>query len=251
MEIEVTDSGADAAMSEGQSRLGRRAAMGVGLGGAAISLLPLLSGRAAASASAPVDSSAGGSGSGGNGDSGPTDTAPGDSGPTTTVLVTTTTVAPQRPTPEDITLLSFAQQVEATAVALYNEALKVVGWTDEQAVVITFIRDAHLAYAQSLSGLLGRDAPNSISQEVFDANQAAFSGSVDEVLASAAALESTAVATHGDVIAKLVGTDGGSLIASIQINEARYCTVLADIAGETDPTVLLVDEEAASLVGEG
>jgi hypothetical protein len=225
--------------------------MGVGLGGAAISLLPLLSGRAAASPSAPIDTSGGGNGAGGNGDSGPTDTGTGDSGSTTTVLVTTTTASPQRPTSDDVALLSFAQTVEATAVALYNEALKVIGWSEEQTLVVTFIRDAHLAYAQALSGLLGREAPNAISQEIFDAQKSGFSGAVDAVLASAGALESTAVATHGDVIAKLVGTDGAGLIASIQMNEARYCTVLADLAEETDPTVLLVDEEAASLVGKG
>jgi len=233
VEIEVTESGALAELSDGRQSIGRRAAVrvgaGVGLGGAALSLLPFLSGRAAASAS----------------------TEPATTEPASTEAATTTTAPTQRPTPEDVTLLRFAQQVEATAVALYNEALKVTGWSDEQALVVKFIRDAHLAYAQSLSGLLGRDAPNSISQEVFATNKAAFSGAIDEVLASAGALESTAVATHGDVIAKLVGTDAASLIASIQINEARYCTVLANLAGETDLTVLLVDEEAASLVGEG
>ena len=225
MEIEVTESGAFAAMSDGRQPIGRRAAVrvgaAVGLGGAALSLL---SGHADASATTE---------------------------PASTAEATTTTAPPLRPTADDVALLSFAQQVEATAVALYNEALKVTGWSDEQALVVTFIRDAHLAYAQSLSGLLGRDAPNSISQEVFDAQKDGFSGAIDAVLASAGALESTAVATHGDVIAKLVGTDGASLIASIQMNEARYCTVLADLAGEADPAVLLVDEEAASLVGKG
>jgi len=227
VEIEVTESGAIAELSDGGQHLGRRAVVrvgaGVGLGGAALSLLPFLAGHAAASATTePAGTEA-----------------------------ATTTAPPQRPSSEDVTLLGFAQQVEATAVALYNEALKVKGWSDQQAVVVTFIRDAHLAYAQSLSGLLGRDAPNSISQDLFGANKSAFSGAVDEVLAAAEALESTAVATHGDVISKLVGTDAASLIASIQMNEARYCTVLADLAGETDPTVLLVDEEAAFLVGEG
>ena len=233
MEIEVTEPGAFAELSDDRQPIGRRAAVrvgaGVGLGGAALTLLPFLGGRAAASAT----------------------TEPATTEPASTEAATTTMAPPQRPTPEDVTLLRFAQQVEATAVALYNEALKVTGWSDEQALVVKFIRDAHLAYAQSLSGLLGRDAPNSISQEVFATNKAAFSGAIDEVLASAGALESTAVATHGDVIAKLVGTDAASLIASIQINEARYCTVLANLAGETDLTVLLVDEEAASLVGEG
>lgn len=224
----MTESGTVAAMSESQGPVGRRAAVrvaaGVGLGGAALSLLPFLSGHAAASATTE---------------------------PASTEPATTTTTPPQRPTADDVALLSFAQQVEATAVALYNEALKVTGWSDQQALVVTFIRDAHLAYAQSLSGLLGRDAPNRISQEVFDAQKDGFSGAIDAVLASAGALESTAVATHGDVIAKLSGTDGASLIASIQMNEARYCTVVADLAGESDPAVLLVDEEAASLVGKG
>jgi hypothetical protein len=229
VEIEVTDSGELAAPSEGRQHVGRRALFGAGLGGAALSLLPLLSGRASASATT---------------DTAGTDTA-------STEAATTTTAPPQRPTSADVTLLGLAQQVEATAVALYNEALKVIGWSDEQAVVMTFIRDAHLAYAQALSGLLGRDAPNIISQEVFDAQSADFSGTVDAVLASAGALESTLVATHGDVIATLVGTDGASLIASIQINEARYCTALADLAGDTDNAVLLVDEEAASLAGKG
>lgn len=228
MEIEVTESGAYAAMSDGRQPIGRRAAVrvgaAVGLGGAALSLLPFLSGHAAASATTE---------------------------PASTAAATTTTAPPQRPTADDVALLGFAQQVEATAVALYNQALKVTGWSDDQALVVTFIRDAHLAYAQSLSGLLGRDAPNSISQQVFDAQKDGFSGAIDAVLASAGALESAAVATHGDVIAKLVGTDGASLIASIQMNEARYCTVLADLAGEADPAVLLVDEEAASLVGKG
>lgn len=224
----MTESGAFAEMSDGPQPIGRRAAMrigaGVGLGGAALSLLPFLSGRAAASATTE---------------------------PASTEQAATTTVPPQRPTVDDVALLALAQQVESTAVALYNDALQVKGWTDEQAQVITYIRDAHLAYVQSLSGLLGRDASNSISQEVYDDNAAGFGGSVAEVLAAAGAFESTAVATHGDVIARLAGTDAGGLVASIQISEARYCTVLAVLAGETDPTVLLVDEEAASLVGKG
>ena len=54
MEIEVTESGAVAAIPDGGQHLGRRAVVrvgaGVGLGGVALSLLPFLGGRAAASA---------------------------------------------------------------------------------------------------------------------------------------------------------------------------------------------------------
>ena len=189
----MTEPGEHAATSSARHRVGRRAFLGAGAGGAALSLLPFLSGRAAASAT--------------------TD--------------------------------------ESTTTALYGEAIAIGGWSDEQAVVVTFIRDAHRAYAQSLSGMLGRSAPNNMSQELFDGLRSDFVGDVAGVLAAAQAFESSAVATHGDVIAKLQGTDGAALLASIQIAEARFCTALADLAGDTDPVTLLVDEEAESLVGRG
>lgn len=228
MEIEVTETGEHAASSAARHRMGRRALLGAGAGGAALSLLPFLSGLAGASAT--------------------TDEATDASAAEES---TTTTAPPQQATADDVALLSFAQQVEATAVALYDEALSVKGWSDQQSPVIAFIREAHLAYAQGLSGQLGRQAPNAISQDLFDQLSADFGGSVQGALAAAAAFESAAVATHGDIIAKLQGTDGAARLASMQSNEARFCTVLADLAGEDDLAVLLVDEENESLVGEG
>ena len=215
MENEVTDFGTCAAQ-----RVGRRAALGAGAGGVALSLLPFLSGRAAA-------------------------TTPPDS---TTVA---TTAPPQRPTNDDLAVLGEAQVLELTARALYDEAIAAGGWSDEQAVVMVYIREAHEAYAQSLAGLIGRTAPGVRSEKLFTSLKAGFGGSVDGALAAAYALESAAVATHADVLSLLVGIDGAALIASIQMNEARFCTVLADLSGVTDEADLLVDSEADSLVGKG
>ena len=64
-------------------------------------------------------------------------------------------------------------------------------------------------------------------------------------------LESSAVATHAEVLDGLEGIDGAKLVASIFINEARFSTVLADLAGKTDISDLLVDTEEPSLVGQG
>lgn len=222
MDIEVTEHGEHAATSAARRRMGRRSALGAGLGGAVLSLLPFLSGRTSASAT----------------------TDPGSTAPTTTL-------PPLRPTSDDVVLLAYAQQVELTALALYDEALALGGWSDAQAATVTFIREAHLAYGQSLSGLLGRQAPGTKSEKLFTALRGDFTGAIDGVLAAAGALESAAVATHGEVLSTLQGTDGAALIASIQSNEARYSTVLADLAGETDPAVLLVDVEGKSLVGKG
>ena len=55
------------------------------------------------------------------------------------------------------------------------------------------------------------------------------------------------MATHTDILGKLQGTDGASLIASILIVEARHGTVLAIMNGSTNLDDLLVDTEADAL----
>lgn len=207
------------ATSPATSRTSRRALLGLGIGGAAASLLPLLTGRASASAS--------------------TDAA-------------TTTAPPKRPTADDTALLGAAQQVELAAVALYEGAISgVSGWTEAQAAVMTTFRDAHLAYANSLSALLGKAAPGTAAESVLTKFQRTFVGDPAGVCAAAWSLESAAVATHGEVLGSLQGIDGAALVASIQIAEARHCTVLADLAGITDPALLLVDDEEAPLSVNG
>jgi hypothetical protein len=214
VEIEVTETGQDGAPVPGATfRVRRRALLAAGAGGAALSLLPLLSGGASAS----------------------TD----DSTP------------PKHPTDADDVLLGQAQQLELAAVALYDEALAVEGWTEAQATAVTFIREAHEAYAQALSGLLGRAAPGTRNDTLFLELQAAFGGAPADVLAAAYDLESAAVATHLEILGAVEGTDGSELVAAILSNEARFCTVLADLNGLTDTADLLVDVEAEPLVSQG
>ena len=116
---------------------------------------------------------------------------------------------------------------------------------------VVAMREAHLAFANSLSGLLGKPAPGTPLEAVLTAAGPGFQGDPTSVIKAAADLESTAVATHTDVLSKLQGVNGAALIASIQIAEARHTTVLRDLAGSTDLAELLVDTEAASLLGNG
>ena len=102
-----------------------------------------------------------------------------------------------------------------------------------------------------MSGLLGRKAPGLLSQPLFDSLRGDFSGSADGVLAATYDLESALVATHLDVLAKLQGTDAAALLASVVSNEARHGTVLADLAGKSDESTLLVFEESAALTAKG
>lgn len=199
----------------------RRRLLGIGLGGAAVSLLPFLIGRA--SATTPS--------------SGPSDTTP---------ATTTTTSPPKRPTNDDVALLGFAQTIELAARNLYDVALATKDFDDNERAVLATIRESHEAYATSLSGELGRDALQEINP-IFDDLKSSFAGDKASVLEAAYGIESTAVATHTEILSKLQGTDGASLIASILIVEARHGTVLASLNGSDDLDTLLVDKEADAL----
>jgi hypothetical protein len=214
VDIDVTEpAAADSAL--------RRRLLGIGLGGAAVSLLPFLVGRA--NATTPT--------------TGPSDT---------TAATTTTTAPPKQPTDDDVSLLGFSQSVELAARNLYDVALGTDDFDDNTRAVLAPIRESHDAYAASLSAILGRHAPQTVNP-VFDTLQSDFGGDKKSVLDAAYALESTAVATHTDVLGKLQATDGASLIASILIVEARHGTVLAYMNGSTDLDELLVDNEAGAL----
>lgn len=196
--------------------------LGVGLGGAAVALVPQIAGRAGATSS--------------------TD------GTTTTAAATTTstTAAPKRPTDDDVAKLDFAQSVEISTYKLYESALE-LSLSDEQRTVIQVIAQAHLAYAQALSGFLGREASNAIDEDLVSERSSSFSGDVDTMLGAAYDLESALVATHISIIGQLTGTDAVNLLASIVMIEGRNGTVLAHLQGSTDLSELLVDNEADAL----
>jgi hypothetical protein len=213
---EVTQSGVVA----DESRVARRRILAAGIGGAAVSLLPFLSGRASATA--------------------------------TTDGTTTTTAPPKRPTDDDVALIASAQQIELAAASLYQTALSgSAAWTAEQSAVLATIRQSHQAYANSLSGLLGRVAPNQPAADLVSSLKGDFDQQAADVLTAAWKLESAAVATHTEIIGKLQGINASALLASVVVAEARHGTVIADLAGLTDTAKLLVDSEENSLLGNG
>lgn len=201
----------------------RRRLLGIGLGGAAVSLLPSLIGRASA-----------------------TTTTTATSATSATTAVTTTTAPPKRPSDDDVTMLGFAQSVELAARDLYDVALGSDDFDDNERAVLATIRESHDAYVAALSALLGRQAPQ-VANAVVEDLTASFGGDGPSVLQAAYQLESVAVATHIDILRELQGTDGASLIASILIVEARHGTVLAHLNGATALDDLLVNTEAGAL----
>jgi hypothetical protein len=208
----------------------RRRLLAAGVSGAAVSLLPWLSNRAGAQASTVPPNSGG-------------DT-------TTTEPATTTTAPPNRPTPADIELLAFAQSIELTFRDLYDVALsaevfEAASDSIDVTGVINAIRDAHAAYAQSISGLIGSQAPGTRNDELFDASKGDFNAPAPDVAQAAADLENVFVATHLDVLDALIGINAAGLIASILVVEARHATVLNTLAGATTLDQQLVSDGTA------
>lgn len=149
------------------------------------------------------------------------------------VAESTTTAPPARPTAADTDLLVFVQQVELTAMALYRAALgSDVDLDDAMRANFDALRLHHDAYAKSVAGLVGGVATNSHDEALYDELVDGFEqGSAAEVAKAAHDLENSLVATHTALLSELEGTNASSLVASIQIVEARHAAVLAKLAG--------------------
>jgi len=198
----------DAIPPSAASPTGRRAVLAAGLGvglGAAVTLLPMLSGTAAADGTSP-----------------------------------------KKPTDDDLEVLGVAQRLELSLRDVYDDAISgVAGWTDEQAAVMVALREAHEEFANALSSMLGTDAPGKRSEVAYAELRVDTGGTPGDAVVELWAVESRATATHLEVLGSLVGTDGAELTAAIITAEARHSTALADLAGISDPSLRLVDEEQA------
>ncbi|MEI8321981.1 MAG: ferritin-like domain-containing protein [Actinomycetes bacterium] len=143
----------------------------------------------------------------------------------------TTTAPPQQPTKSDIAVLQFAQGIELAMTALYTKASAAAG--KDLKTVCTMFGEHHLAYAQSIAGLLGRSAISAQNASFYAAFiAAAASGSDAELAGTFLSLENSLVKTHLGVLGTITGTDGAQLVASIISTQGRHAAVLAGFAGK-------------------
>lgn len=149
---------------------------------------------------------------------------------TPTQSTAATTTPPRRPTEADVALLAYAQSVECTARDLYRQAID-AGAGDEHLASLVAIAAHHDAYAQAISAVIGKSAPQERDENLFRSASAQFRGNTNQMALAAHELENTLVVTHQSLLAELDGIEGSALIASILITEARHATALAAIAG--------------------
>ena len=156
-------------------------------------------------------------------------------------------VSPVRPTPADTVLLASAQAAALAMRDLYQAAVG-AGAGGEHVACLVSLAAHHDAYAQTISSLIGRAAPQARDSEIFSANSGDFGSDTMAATLAAHALENSLVAAHTKLIGMLEGTEGAALIASMVIIEARHVVALAAIAGKSpidDIDLFLVTPEAA------
>jgi Ferritin-like domain len=178
-----------------------------------------------------------------------TPTTDGGSTPATTAApATTTTAPPQRPTPEDVVLLNFAEAVELSARDLYQVAIGAGTKGD----VVNALADNHRGYADVIRGMLGTRSVGVRDPGVYQQYESQFKvADIAALSGPALELESALVATHTEMLRKLVGTDGARRLASILIVEARQAAVLADIGGAAGDFDKLFTDTATALTPSG
>lgn len=183
----------------------------------------------------------------------PPGTEPAGSAPgTAEAEATTTTSTPQRPTTEDIALLGFAQTFELTARDVYQAALDAGLAEGEYADLFVTVRENHEEYGNVLSGILGVDAPQRRDDALYEQLVADFqSGDPATVAEAGYTLESTAIATHDELIGQLVGLDGIAALASFVVVEARHLTALGHVAGMGNDLDALLASDAEPLTPTG
>jgi len=155
--------------------------------------------------------------------------------------------SPVRPTEADTELLASAQAAALATRDLYQAAVA-AGATGDHTATFVSLAAHHDAYAQAISSLIGRAAPQARDDELFSANKSDFESDATTAALAAHTLENSLVAAHTELIGELEGTEGAALIASMVVIESRHVVALATVAGKSpidDIDLFLVTPEAA------
>jgi ferritin-like protein len=159
----------------------------------------------------------------------------------------TSATVEERVSDADLALLSFAQSFELSARDLYTAA-RAAGADDPFFGVLA---DQHEAFAQGIASFTGVSA-DTRDDGLYDELEPTFAAADRTAVATAGYdLESVAVATHTELLARLANVDAAKLVASMLAMEARHCTVLGDLSGRGDDLNVLLVNTADPILPEG
>jgi len=128
----------------------------------------------------------------------------------------------------DSKLLAFAQALELAIRDIYATLVDRGTKTGDELAILKLMHSHHVAYEQSLNGMLSKKAATSRNDEVFTQTFSALSDPTKTwpVLLE---LENTAVATHTALVEKIESPTAASLIASVVMVEARHAAIISTL----------------------
>ena len=145
----------------------------------------------------------------------------------------------------DIKLLAFAHTLELTTRDIYIVAVARTSLSDDERALLEQFHATHVAYEQSLNGLLSKNAVTKRDDAIY----ASFSAKLSEaqnIWLALLEIENIMIASHTKAIETIESAKVAALVASMITVEARHAAILASQATTNISTAL--DNNASALV---
>ncbi len=126
----------------------------------------------------------------------------------------------------DIKLLAFAHTLELTTRDTYATAVARKSLSDDERALLEQFHANHVAYEQSLNGLLSKNAVTKRDDAIYTSFSAKLS-EAQNIWLALLEIENIMIASHTKAIETIESAKIAALIASIIIVEARHAAILA------------------------
>lgn len=145
----------------------------------------------------------------------------------------------------DIKLLAFAHTLELTTRDTYAAAVARRSLGDNEQALLELFHANHVAYEQSLNGLLSKNAATKRDDVIYTTFSAKLS-EAQSIWLALLEIENIMIASHTKAIETIESAKVAALVASMIMVEARHATILAGQATTNISTAL--DNNATALV---
>ena len=145
--------------------------------------------------------------------------------------------------PSDTKLLAFAQTIELTTRDIYATVLTRKSLSDDESAMLEQFHAHHVAYEQTLNGLLSKNAANKRDEAIYVSFSAKLS-EAQNIWVALLEIENIMIASHTKAIETIESAKIAALIASIIIVEARHAAILASQTTTNISTALVNNTSA-------
>lgn len=126
----------------------------------------------------------------------------------------------------DIKLLAFAQTLELTTRDVYVNVVGRKSLGDDERALLEQFHAHHVAYEQTLNGLLSKNAANKRDEVIYESFVAKLS-EAQNIWSALLEIENTMIASHNKAIETIESAKVAALLASMITVEARHAAILA------------------------